>query len=449
MISYLVSILVSALTYAKNHPQILFALLLVLIIPLLFLYTGQQFLDVGKSNQERLQKDTVGIMHDILSSLLLATKFDADITASELKKIAELNPDIIDYKIAKKEISGIVPFIALNPTDVGVPEEKADLYINASVRTDQSIIFESFNNGERIWEAYRAVHSPEGDIYFIYTAISLKSVDDLFAAREHTAYFSLIFVYFFLIALAYWHIQLTDYRYLYIKAQKINETKDLFTNMITHELRTPLTVIQGYAEILTSTLDQSDQKEQALRIKDSSQHVLSIVNDLLDIARIQSGKFEVVHETVEVATIVKNVVTSLEIIALEKNVALKVQGLEHQFTITADKKRLEQALINVVSNALKYTKQGEITIVIEEKHSSLEIRVKDTGMGISSDDQKKLFAPFFRVKGSDMSTISGTGLGMWITKELVELMGGTIGVESIRGVGTQIVIAFPLQIRVS
>lgn len=449
MISYLFSLLVSALNYAKNHPQILFALLLVLIIPLLFLYTGQQFLDVGKSNQERLQKDKVGIMHDILSSLLLVTKFDQYITDLELKKIAELNPDIIDYKIAKKEVSGIVPFIALNHADVGVPEEKADLYINASVRTDESIIFESFNDGERIWEAYRAVHTQEGEVYFIYTAVSLKSVDDLFAAREHKAYFSLIFVYFFVIALAYWHIQLTDYRYLYIKAQKINETKDLFTNMITHELRTPLTVMQGYAEILSSTLTVIEQKEQALRIKNSSQHLLVIVNDLLDIARIQSGKLEVVHESVEVASIVKNVVTSLEIIALEKNVALKTQGIEQQYTITADKKRLEQALINVVSNALKYTKQGEITIVIEDKHSSLEIRVKDTGMGISSDDQKKLFAPFFRVAGGDMSTISGTGLGMWITKELVELMGGTIGVESIRGIGTQIVITFPLQIRVS
>jgi signal transduction histidine kinase len=96
-----------------------------------------------------------------------------------------------------------------------------------------------------------------------------------------------------------------------------------------------------------------------------------------------------------------------------------------------------------VSNAIKYTQNGAIELSIEEKSAYIEVRVKDTGMGISAEDQKKLFAPFFRVANEDVSKITGTGLGMWITKQLIELMGATIGVESIKGVGTHIVISIP------
>jgi signal transduction histidine kinase len=114
-----------------------------------------------------------------------------------------------------------------------------------------------------------------------------------------------------------------------------------------------------------------------------------------------------------------------------------------------DGKRLHQALTNLVSNAIKYTNKGTISLSLDDKYAYVEIRVKDTGMGISSDDQKKIFAPFFRVENEDVSKITGTGLGMWITKELIELMGATIGVESIKGVGTHVVITLPKEIRVS
>jgi signal transduction histidine kinase len=285
-------------------------------------------------------------------------------------------------------------------------------------------------------------------MYFIYTQISLEQTDALFKSREQSAYFSLVFVYCFIIALAYWHIRLTDYRFLYIHAKKANEMKDLFTNMIAHELRAPLTAISGYAEILEDKIQTTAEKEYAHRILESSSRLITIVNDLLDVARIQSGKLTIVTGEVNVSEITKSVLQELKVTAQEKSIVLTNEGTEVAHNVVADGKRLHQALTNLVSNAIKYTEKGTITLSVEDKHAYVEIRVKDTGTGISSEDQKQLFAPFFRVQNSDVSKITGTGLGMWITKELIELLGAKIGVESIKGVGTHIVVTLPKELKV-
>ena len=146
MISYILSLVLKGSSYIKEHPQIIFVLILLIVMPLLFLYTGQQFLSVGKSNQDRLQKEKIGIMHDTLASLLGATNFDSQIIEKELRHIQEQNPDITDYKVAKKEKGTIVSIVAFNVAEIGTPLTDSDLYINASLRKDESIIFEFREN---------------------------------------------------------------------------------------------------------------------------------------------------------------------------------------------------------------------------------------------------------------------------------------------------------------
>ena len=129
--------------------------------------------------------------------------------------------------------------------------------------------------------------------------------------------------------------------------------------------------------------------------------------------------------------------------AQEKNISLVADHIAKELFINVDEKRLHQAFTNLVSNSIKYTQAGTISIGMEERSDRVEIRVKDTGMGISAENQKNLFTPFFRVENTVVNQTVGTGLGMWITKQLIELMEGSIGVESIRGVGTHIVVTLP------
>jgi signal transduction histidine kinase len=434
--------------YVRSHPQVLFVLVLLIVIPVLFIYTGMQFLEVGRANQDRLGKDRVGLLHDAVVSLMFGTHFDTAIAEQELSRIKSLNSDIVDYAIVTKDSEGLTYVVANAPSLHGTQVENPSLYINAALRDDESLVFEFSENGKRYWAGYRSVADEAGKMFFVYTLFSLEHIDTIFAARERQAYYSLAFVYCFLLALAYWHIRLTDYRFLFMRAQKTNEMKDIFMHMIAHELRSPLTAIRGYAGLLSERLSDPVQKEESLRIALSAERLLAIVNDLLDVARIQSGKMSVTPVERDVSPVIIAATAELAVMAKEKNIALKLEGTEVAHVITIDPKRLHQAIVNLVTNAIKYTPQGQITIELKDVYSALEIRVKDTGMGISADDQKKLFAPFFRVAETDVTKITGTGLGMWITKQLIEIMGGTIGVESIKGVGTHIVVTLPKEIRV-
>lgn len=438
--------IVAGLRYVKSHPQLLFALMLLIVVPLLFLYSGQQFLEAGKANQERLQKDRVGMMHDSLATLMVATDFATDTARTQIEKLAVLNTDIRGYTIAHTSGDDIMVIISDDVALEGKPVVNEKLFLNASLETNASLIFEFINGASgRAWSAYRAIRDTQGGFYFIQTTISLESVDSAIAARERQAYFTLAFIYLFLLLLAYWHIKLTDYQYLYTEATEAIATKDLFTNMIAHELRAPLTAIRGYASILKSHVPNAAEQEQAGRIEDSAERLILIVNDLLDVARIQSGNLAMEIATTALLPVVTDVVTEMRVVATEKGSEILIESSGASYDASVDAHRLQQVLTNIISNAIKYTEKGKIVVVLDETRKNVVVRVQDTGMGISSEDQKKLFAPFFRVTNENMSTITGTGLGMWITKQLVELMGGTIGVESIKGVGTHVVVTLPKQ----
>lgn len=441
MISRLLYALQSGASYVKNHPHILFALLIVVVLPLAFLYSGDQFLKAGTSFQDRLQKDRIGILQDSFAAIIRISVSNPELIEQELQTIAAQNPDITKFRIARFTGGEVIPVIALNKDIVGVPEEEKVLYQNAMVRPGESIIFQFAVGDERLWQVFRAVEAPDGNTYFIFNELSLASRDALLASKKQSAFVALGVIYIFVLGIAYWLVRITDYRFLYHEAANAVKTKDLFTNMIAHELRAPLTAMRGYASMIDESKSAHDEERKyALRIKESSERLLAIVNDLLDVARIQSGKLATVIEAHDVSPIVVAVAEELGATAQEKKISLTHSGTDTPHTVSIDKKRMHQALTNLVSNALKYTKHGSIEVVVEEKAQHVEIRVKDTGMGISAEDQKQLFAPFFRVENDDVSAITGTGLGMWITRQLIELMDAKIGVESIKGVGTHIVI---------
>lgn len=258
-----------------------------------------------------------------------------------------------------------------------------------------------------------------------------------------SAYYWLFGILAIVLLLVIRHVRLIDYAYLYSETKKANEMKDLFTNMIAHELRAPLTAMRGYASMIREKDTNVETSGYAQRIEDSAERLVLIVSDLLDVARIHSGKLSIKNERTDIQKVITSVLETLESSAQEKQITLKQESILPELVVNIDSKRFHQALTNLVSNSIKYTKAGNIGISIEERRDRVELRVKDTGMGISAENQKNLFAPFFRIENTETEGTVGTGLGMWITKQLIELMKGSIAVESIRGVGTHIVVTLP------
>ena len=434
---------VGGVKHIKDHPQLLFTLLIIIVIPLAFLFSSQQFLNVSRDNQANLENDRIGLLHDSFLSIMEVSDVDVVVLQKEIESISELNPDIVAFRVSEKTSEGFMPIAALNKEVIGEVESDSSPYNLAFTNPNDSLVENITIASERYLRGVR-YGSMEDKELVILTVTSRENIDNLFESRIQTAYIWLFVIIAAILFLIIRHLRFVDYAYLYRETKKANEMKDLFTNMIAHELRTPLTAIRGYASLIREDDKVDDEtKRKALRIEDSSQRLLLIINDLLDVARIQSGKLSVTKEEVNLSDVVVAVGEVMDPVAAEKGVGLHYKDVQKDLMITSDSKRLHQAITNLISNSIKYTPKGSIEIELNDLRDRVEMRVKDTGVGIAAEDQKKLFAPFFRVQNDDMSKITGTGLGMWITKQLIDLMDGSIGVESIKGVGTHIVVTLP------
>ncbi|BAZ09769.1 integral membrane sensor signal transduction histidine kinase [Calothrix sp. NIES-4071] len=234
-----------------------------------------------------------------------------------------------------------------------------------------------------------------------------------------------------------------------------NQVKSQFLATTSHELRNPLNIIINCIRVVREDLCDSREEELEFlkRADDTAIHLLEIINDLLDISKIEAGKLSVSLEKIDLRDILKEVINLQSLNIQQKGLQLNIPELENSIPVNADPIKLKQVLMNIISNATKFTEEGSITILVEniakdeltntKLHVSISIR--DTGIGIELEQQHKLFRPFVMVEGTNNRKFGGTGLGLAISRNLIEMMGGTISLES-AGInkGTTIKITLPL-----
>jgi PAS domain S-box-containing protein len=233
-----------------------------------------------------------------------------------------------------------------------------------------------------------------------------------------------------------------------IKIKEADRLKSEFMANMSHELRTPLNAIIGFSEVLMDGIDGeiSDvQKIDVTHIHDSGVHLLEIINDILDLSKIEAGKMDLVREELDLNAVMAGLTPIARSMIKGKDIILRTQIDENLPTIIADSKRLKQIILNLLSNAAKFTEEGEIIIkagLAEDKY--FMITVTDTGIGIKEEDMPKVFEKFRQIDMSSTRNKGGTGLGMAITKKLVDMHGGTISLDSSVGVGTTFSVKIPL-----
>ena len=241
-------------------------------------------------------------------------------------------------------------------------------------------------------------------------------------------------------------------------AETASRAKTTFLNNMSHDIRTPMNAIVGFTSLAASHLDSKDLVRDYLgKIAVSSQHLLSLINDVLDMSRIESGKVQLEESEVHIPDIIHDIRSIIQnsIAAKRQEFSVEAQDIATEDILT-DKLRLNQVLINILSNAVKFTPEGgTISLHITEKPSPkegialFEFRIRDNGIGMSQEFQKTIFDPFTREQNSTVSGIQGTGLGMAITKNIVDLMGGTICVQSTEGKGTEFTLELPFRMNSS
>jgi cell cycle sensor histidine kinase DivJ len=220
---------------------------------------------------------------------------------------------------------------------------------------------------------------------------------------------------------------------------------------VTHELRTPLNAVIGFSEILMREgeikIDAVRRHDYVRLIRESGEHLLGMVNGILDMTKIERGEFEITRERLDIAPIVDTCCDLLSLKACEAGVDLTVRMGPALPEIAADRRAVTQMLLNLLSNAIKFTHSGGRVIVdVRAQASHLAFSVEDTGVGIEDCHVKQLGEPFFQVRGPHGRAREGTGLGLSIVKGLVELHGGTLDIHSRLGEGTRVTVRLPLDI---
>jgi signal transduction histidine kinase len=217
--------------------------------------------------------------------------------------------------------------------------------------------------------------------------------------------------------------------------------------MVSHELRTPLTSIQGYAELLLEDKRITEEQRETLTIiKKNSDRLLGLVNDLLDLSRMEAGKIDLHRANLDLARLIPQVAGSLRPLIDAKRQRLKLDLGEALPAVWADQDRVTQILTNLISNAHKYTlAEGNITVAARRDDGFVRVDVTDTGMGLSPEDQAQLFTKFFRAHERLPQAGGGTGLGLVICRLLVELHGGRITVSSTPGQGSTFSFSLPVR----
>jgi signal transduction histidine kinase len=445
------NIFTRGIKFVRDNPQIVYTIFLVVVIPLAFFFTSEQFLEVARDNQNRLERSRIGVLQDVF---VLFAKWNLDqpeFLRDRVRVIAHETETMTNFQMLGVGDGVLFPvLVSMNTDEDGTmvtPDPLTRSLLGfASSQPAQSFAAEFFKDGIRYWRSARAITATSSNMAVGYVLTDLSMAQGDAVARQHisNAYITLAFIILLIVLLLARQARIIDYATLYQRLKEVDTMKDDFVSMAAHELRSPLTIIRGYTEILGEEKGLSEGGRGSLgNIDHAATQLNSLIGDILDVAKLQEGRMSFEMKTVDVSQEIASVVDSFMRPAKDKGLTLTYVPTTLPL-IFVDMNRFHQVLINLVGNAVKYTPQGSVTVSVAGEGDRLSVRVSDTGMGISAEEQQKLFQKFYRVKNAETREITGTGLGLWITAQIVKTMKGTISVESIKGKGTDFIVSFPI-----
>lgn len=438
------------ITFNTDIAQFIYAVAVIIIVPAvlafntLFLLRGmQRDIDFELNNKALLVESVIAIQsRDKINN---AARLNAD-----LNELVTKLPEIRAIEVFRINEETLSPVVTTSQNTKNVTDPVLNQLAWGSDEAYSKQIFAALNNGasERVWLVASPVHDQNGKkIALLNIYLSAAQIDSISERTTRDSLFIMMGSMMAILLLLLNHFRFFEISILFKRLSEVDKLKDDFISMASHELRTPLTAIAGYAYLLMRnpvvTADEK-VKHQISIILASTERLKNLVEDILDVSRIEQKRLVLNMGPNDLGGIINGVINELLPQAQAKNLKLVYDKPNYPLIINCDKNKMHEVFVNLIGNSIKYTPQGQVTILHVVKNSSLKTYVKDTGIGISQEDMGKLFNKFSRIQNDKTRNIFGTGLGLWITKQLVERMGGKITVGSIEGQGTQFEVAFSL-----
>lgn len=435
--------------FLKNNSQFIYSLILIIFIPVaIVVNTLVNIQNTQKNMDSELRKKAV-----LAESIFAATVADSlaldSAIQQKIDQITKSNLELKEITVMKPETDGFRIVASSDPKNISLlikSEENTIAWINEK-STATLISDPNEAPAERYWAVASLLRDLSGTkIAVVNLKVSLEDVDALTRKSLSTSLIYLMVTIFIVLLLLVNHFRFFEYAVLFRRLKEVDKMKDDFISIASHELKTPMAAIKGYLSMIFEGVAGSiDQKAKGHleKVYANVKRLDILVNELLDVSRLEQQRVQFDMQPVDISQIIKQIIGELKVKADEKKLYIKYQEpAEPKPIIFADQERIGQVLDNVIGNAIKYTQKGGIEIFHRLENDKLKTIIKDTGIGMAPEDRQRLFEQFYRIQNEKTMDIPGTGLGLWITRELVRRQNGEIYADSMEGVGSQFTIVF-------
>ena len=441
--------LIRKFSFPKNSAQFLYSLLLIVLIPAILAFNTLTITTKVDRDMNAQIRSTAALVGNTISPSIDALIANPEKLESQLVSIVHNTQEEIK-SISVLKIDGETGvFTTYATTDQSNAQNDESLITNQIAwGKDETYASQILSvTGEKLWTVVSPVKNLDGKkIALLNVKVSTKTAEALIARTIKDSLIIMVGTIFLVLLLLLNHIRFFETSVLFSRLKEVNKLKDVFISVASHELLSPMTAIKGYLELLKSSpLPQTKEIQENIKfLSENFDRLQQLVMDLLDVSRIENNKIIMNLQPINLEDLIKDSLTEFAILAKEKNLTLSYDLPLSQPIIMGDERRLRQVLTNIVSNALKYTIRGGLSITHEFSPDKITTHFKDTGLGIAEGEVKNLFQKFYRVRTKDTETIPGTGLGLWLIKEFVDRMNGKIYVQSIEHSGTQVTVELPI-----
>lgn len=426
-----------------------YVLFLIFLIPIIIIVTSLWRINNYQKNLNTELRQKTGLASSMVANIIGYNLNNKSVLTAQLGAAKSADKQVEDLTVLVLENTNFSVLASTN-------QEFSDIKLLDSdflkVWNEQTTLIQEYKNTDvspsrRDWIGLSPVKDSSGQTAAVLAVkINSADIDEITRQAVNVSLITLVFTVFIVFLLLINHFRFFEYFVNYRKIQEVDKMKDEFISIVSHELKTPIATVKGYMDMilqgLTGKVDEK-AKQHLIKILLNIQRLDLLINELLDVSRIEQDRLQYDMQPIDISRVVDEVLTEIGEKATEKGLEIEHKKLSQMPPIFADRDRTAQIIENLVSNAIKYTSKGKITINYQLDKGKLITSIKDTGIGMSPADMKRLFERFYRIKNEKTMDISGTGLGLWIAKAIAKHMNGDIKPESKENIGSTFKIIFP------